>query len=108
MPKQKTGKGKRLTIKAKLLPYIESVMEAFGLEDETVAVNLIIGSCSVKPISWLAMRPGDNPPPLPLAAIEVSSQEVRTVQLEPESQPKPERNVLDMLTEDINTLGVAA
>jgi hypothetical protein len=101
MPKQKTGKGKRLTIRAKLLPYIESVMEAFGLEDESAAVNLIIGSCSVKPICWLAMRPGDNPPPLPPAAIEVSA-EVKSIG--PVSQPK---NVLDMLSEDIEALEAA-
>jgi hypothetical protein len=105
MPKQKTGKGKRLTIRAKLLPYIESVMEAFGLEDESAAVNLIIGSCSVKPISWLAMRPGDNPPPLPPVAIEVAVQEVKSI--EPVPQPKHEGNVLDMLSEDIEALEAA-
>ncbi|HEY9637993.1 MAG TPA: hypothetical protein V6D14_31660 [Coleofasciculaceae cyanobacterium] len=104
MPKQKTGKGKRLTIRAKLLPYIESVMEAFGLEDESAAVNLIIGSCSVKPISWLAMRPGDNPPPLPPAAIEVSVQQVKSFK----SESELERNALDMLCEDIDSLRVAA
>ncbi len=98
MPKQKTGKGKRLTIRAKLLPYVEAVMEAFGLEDESAAANLIIGSCSGKPISWLAMRPGDNPPPLPPAAIEVSAHEAS---IEPVSQPK---NVLDMLSEDIEAI----
>ena len=103
--KQKTGRGKRLTIKAKLLPYIEAVMEAFGLEDESAAVNLIIGSCSVKPITWLAMRPGENPPPpLPLAAIEVPAQEVKPLPEEAET----ERNVLDMLSDDINLLGLAA
>ena len=101
MTRQKTGRGKRLTIRAKLLPYIESVMEAFGLEDESAAVNLIIGACSVKPIAWLAMRPGENPP-LPPSVIEVPVQEVK--QLEPET----ERNVLDMLSDDINSLGIAA
>jgi hypothetical protein len=102
--KQKTGRGKRLTIKAKLLPYIEAVMEAFGLEDESAAVNLIIGSCSVKPITWLAMRPGETPPPLPPAAIEVPAQEVKPLPQEAET----ERNVLDMLSEDIESLGLAA
>ncbi len=107
MPKQKTGKGKRLTIRAKLLPYVEAVMEAFGLEDESAAANLIIGSCSGKPISWLAMRPGDNPPlpQLPPAAIEVSTQEVKLI--EPVSQAKHEGNVLDMLSEDIAALEAA-
>lgn len=103
MTRQKTGRGKRLTIRAKLLPYIEAVMEAFGLEDESAAVNLIIGACSVKPIAWLAMRPGENPP-LPPSVIEVPVQEVK--QLEPEAQT--ERNVLDMLSDDINSLGIAA
>ena len=35
------GRGKRLTIRAKLLPYIQQVMNGFGLEDESAAVNLM-------------------------------------------------------------------
>ena len=84
------GRGKRLTIRAKLLPYIQQVMNCFGLEDESAAVNLIIGSCSVKPVAWLAMRPGDTPP-LPPGAIEVSVEPVKEL-----PQSGAERNVLDM------------
>lgn len=92
------GRGKRLTIRAKLLPYIQLVMNGFGLEDESAAVNLIIGSCSVKPIAWLAMRLGDTPP-LPPGAIEVSIEPVKEL-----PQSGAERNVLDLLCDDIDSL----
>jgi hypothetical protein len=92
------GRGKRLTIRAKLLPYIQQVMNGFGLEDESAAVNLIIGSCSVKPIAWLAMRPGDAPP-LPPGAIEVSVEPVKEL-----APLGAERNVLDLLCDDIDSL----
>lgn len=92
------GRGKRLTIRASLLPYIQEVMTRFGLEDESSAVNLIIGSCSVKPIAWLAMRPGDAPP-LPPAAIEVPVEQVPAL---PASDP--EKSVLDLLADDIQAL----
>lgn len=95
------GRGKRLTIRASLLPYIQDVMKCFGLEDESSAVNLIIGSCSVKPIAWLAMRPGDAPP-LPPAALDVPAFEVQEKDL-----PTPadaERNVLDLLADDIESM----
>jgi hypothetical protein len=95
------GRGKRLTLRASLLPYIQEVMQCFGLEDESSAVNLIIGSCSSKPIAWLAMRPGDAPP-LPPAAIEVPALEVRQQELS--SPVETERNVLDLLADDIESM----
>lgn len=96
MSKSKLGRGKRLTVRAKLLPYVQEVMKAFGLEDESSAVNLIIGSCSVKPISWLAMRPGETSVPLPPTAIEVSSQKVEEF--------GSELSVIDLLAENIQSL----
>ncbi len=95
------GRGKRLTLRASLLPYIQEVMKCFGLEDESSAVNLIIGSCSSKPIAWLAMRPGDAPP-LPPAALDVPALEVQ--EKEPPTPANAERNVLDLLADNIESM----
>jgi hypothetical protein len=73
-------------------------MKCFGLEDESSAVNLIIGSCSVKPIAWLATRPGDAPP-LPPAAIDVPAEEFKAL-----PAPEPEKSVLDLLADDIQAI----
>lgn len=88
-------KGKRLTIRASLQPYIQQVKKAFGLEDDSAAVNLIIGSCSVKPLAWLALTPGETSALPPAVAIEVAV-------IEAKADQAAERNVLDMLSEDLN------
>jgi hypothetical protein len=91
------SKGKRITLKASLRSYIEEVMATFGLESESEAVNLVVGSCSTKPISWLALKSGETPPPPPGMREAVPPSETS----EPTSEDK---NVLDLLSDDLNAL----
>lgn len=42
-------KGKRVTIRENLMPYIQQVQQQFALETESDAINLIIGWCSNQP-----------------------------------------------------------
>ena len=88
------ARGKRVTVSAKLLPYIQQVMERFGLDDEAQATNLIIGACSTKPIAWLALAPGEAIPTMPHVFIPVS--------------PDLEASAFDCLEEAIGKIEQAA
>jgi hypothetical protein len=92
-------RGKRVTVKAKLLSYVRDVMERFALEDEATAVNLIIGSCSQKPVTWLALKPGEAVRAIPnLPALKAATEAVE------DYLPSIESSALDELENAISNI----